>query len=303
MDYQELKKKKNTELKTLCKEQGLKQDGKKEILIQRLLLPQESDKKSVNIGGKQKVYIDIMKEHSGEDMVSIDNKHIKQLCVKHGFGNAFDITKIDYRRQLPEFMRGIYSIFHKGDGSHYIVKVDAFMDYTAPTVIKDIIKKENFYEDTTCNSESDIFSVMDYHKIHIDFMEFKNPDKIQIGSCGRRRLPSGTEYKITDNLKITLATSGQIEIDGQWICHFSKTAIFAEIKGGKKSVNEFDMKQIYNLKLFYESQPKWKREGWTPVYLFITKTDTSIDVYQYDFKDETMMSMYLVKSVRYQWTV
>ena len=314
MDYQGFKSMKVNELKTLCKEQGLKQDGKKEVLIQRLLMPQESDKKSVNksVNKRTLVFNELLelpkiKEaiDRGDNKIEFTNEDLKPICQKHKFKNHFDMTKSDYSDQLPELIRGKYSIVHQGDGKHFFIKVHAYMKYENPTVTVELIKKSSVLDGTTCNSESDTSACITRHCLIEQFMKIGSGSDFEIVPSSRRQLKKETKFiiKKSEAFNYIMKNSLQIEIDGMWAEHSTKKLILAELKHEKKGVSEFDMKQIYNLKLFHESQAKWKREGWIPVYLFITKTGTSIDVYQYDFKDETMMSMYLVKSVRYQWIV
>ncbi|MCC7430817.1 hypothetical protein IT568_08250, partial [bacterium] len=51
------------------------------------------------------------------------NDLVKDICKKIGFGNPFDVTKLDNKTKLPDILvKHDYAIIHIGSGNHKFIK-------------------------------------------------------------------------------------------------------------------------------------------------------------------------------------
>jgi hypothetical protein len=58
-----------------------------------------------------------------KDDLVFHNDLIKDICRKIGFGNPFDVTKLDNKAKLPNILlENDYAIIHIGSGMHKFIK-------------------------------------------------------------------------------------------------------------------------------------------------------------------------------------
>lgn len=51
------------------------------------------------------------------------NDLVKKVCVEVGFGNPFDVTKLDNKSKLPDVLtKNNFAIIHLGSGNHKFIK-------------------------------------------------------------------------------------------------------------------------------------------------------------------------------------
>lgn len=75
------------------------------------------------MGKKQKVITELFKKCEKNKDFVFDNSLVKQICKEYGFGNPFDITKLDNTSKFPKnLLDKDYFILHLGSGRHKFVK-------------------------------------------------------------------------------------------------------------------------------------------------------------------------------------
>lgn len=72
---------------------------------------------------KQAVLIDILQWCKAQHCLDFDNALVKAIAQRHGFGNPFDVTKLDSTAVFPELLlREDLFILHTGQGKHRFVR-------------------------------------------------------------------------------------------------------------------------------------------------------------------------------------
>ncbi len=75
------------------------------------------------MGTKQDVITEIFRLCRDRRNFIFDNALVKQVCKRHGFGNPFDVTKLDDTSRFPQILLDEdYFILHLGKGGHKFVK-------------------------------------------------------------------------------------------------------------------------------------------------------------------------------------
>ncbi len=75
------------------------------------------------MGTKHDVITDIFKLCKKRKKFVFDNKLVKEICKKCGFGNPFDVTKLDNTSKFPQILLNEDCfILHLGGGQHKFVK-------------------------------------------------------------------------------------------------------------------------------------------------------------------------------------
>lgn len=103
-----------------------------------------------------------------------DNKLVKEISKKHGFGNPFDVTKLDTSKLLPDILLGEdYFILHLGKGKHVFVKginkgFHSFEKIDSKNIFEWKYRKSILNEFDT--SELNILSVANNQRIIHDFL-------------------------------------------------------------------------------------------------------------------------------------
>jgi len=217
--------------------------------------------KKLVINKKSLVITDLFKHCLKAKNPVFHNELVKQICVKHGFGNPFDVTKLDSISKLPQILlENDFAIIHLGNGYHKFIKgIDKVYHYFEPikTNVKWNYKKSllNQYN----SSESNILSVANNQRILHHFLfgkdiEFINKD---IGKRSKTYFPHRTktsfEYYFGKTEKVIL-TNIQIEVD-LTIEYDGLIGVF-EGKNGKPT--DFSIYQLYHPFLYYQEANKSK---------------------------------------------
>lgn len=72
---------------------------------------------------KHKVLEELLKICEDANNLIFDNSLVKAICKQVGFGNPFDVTKIDCSLDLPDVMiKNDYALIHLGEGRHQFIK-------------------------------------------------------------------------------------------------------------------------------------------------------------------------------------
>ena len=80
-------------------------------------------RKKGNISKKHKVLLKIFEICENKRNYIFDNELIKEVCKEVGFGNPFDVTKLDSIEKLPKkFIEEDIAIIHLGQGRHKFIK-------------------------------------------------------------------------------------------------------------------------------------------------------------------------------------
>ena len=239
------------------------------------------------------------------------NDKVKELCVKFGFGNPFDVTKIDNKAKLPELLlKNDMAILHLGSGYHKFVQGINKVYHNFELVQKTINWK---YKKSILNqfnsSESNILSVANNQRIlhHFLFGEDTEFEDIDIDKRPKTYFPHRTktsfEYYFGKEAKLELKNI-QIEID--LTIEFRGTIGVFEGKNGVP--DSFSVYQLYHPFLYYYNANQGPTLGGKiqqvfGVYVVRQKTETGdlLTLWSYTFSEPLdMTSIKFVKSVAYK---
>ena len=126
------------------------------------------------MGNKQDVITELYKRCKKKKDFIFDNTLVKQVCKKYGFGNPFDVTKLDNTSKFPKILlREDYFILHLGRGRHKFVKgisngYHSFEEIGGDNIFDWKYQKSILNEFDT--SESNILSVASNQRIIHDFL-------------------------------------------------------------------------------------------------------------------------------------
>jgi hypothetical protein len=184
---------------------------------------------------------------------------VKDVCKEVGFGNPFDVTKLDNKTKLPDILlRNDYAIIHIGSGKHKFIKgIDKIYHTFEPiqeavdwTYKKSLLNQYN-------SSESNILSVANNQRILHHFLFGKDTefDDVDILQRPKTYFPHRTktsfEYSVGKDATLELKNI-QIEVD--LTIEFQGTIGVFEGKNGKP--DNFSIYQIYHPFLYYYNANK-----------------------------------------------
>ncbi len=253
------------------------------------------------MGKKQDVITEIFKICQRNNDFEFDNDLVKTVSEKIGFGNPFDVTKLDSTDKFPEILlENDYFIVHLGEGKHKFVKgiANGFHDFEK-------IDDENIYtwkyRQSILNefdtSESNILSVGFNQRIIHDFLYddiVANPKMY-----GARRTKTSFEYYIGKE-KIT-ALNLQMEID----LTTEYNGMVTVFEGKNNFPSDFAVYQLYFPFLYYYNLMNVNRLDIKEInccYLLRKKEkgESLIRIYQYTFEDPNYISsIKLLKNAQY----
>ena len=182
------------------------------------------------------------------------NNLLKEVCRKVGFGNPFDVTKLDNKSKLPQILLdNDLTIIHLGSGNHQFIKGINSVFHDFEPIQKEIdwqYKKSllNQYN----SSESNILSVANNQRIlhHFLFEQDKEFENTDISKRPKTYFPHRTktsfEYSFGKEAKLELRNI-QIEVD--LTIEFQGTIGVFEGKNGKP--DSFSIYQLYHPFLYY----------------------------------------------------
>lgn len=182
-----------------------------------------------------------------------DNQEVKKISTKIGFGNPFDVTKIDSKEKLPPLLiKDDIAIVHLGSGVHQFVSGIDNLYHDFEPIHRTI---EWHYKKSLLNqfnsSESNILSVANNQRILHDFL-FKQDREFSHNDIAKRsktyfphRTKTSFEYNI-DDVEVALKNI-QIEID--LTIEFDGIIGVFEAKNG--TLDSFSIYQLYHPFLYY----------------------------------------------------
>lgn len=210
--------------------------------------------KQEKLSKKDCVLIELFKHCQAKQEFVFDNELVKDLCKKIGFGNPFDVTKIDSKEKLPDLLlEQDYALIHLGSGRHFFIKgVNKIYHEFEPIHINIewLYKKSILNEFNT--SESNILSVANNQRILHHFLFDIDLEHIgmDINLVPKTYFPHRTKtsfsYTIGSDIQLRLENI-QIEID-LTIEFNGKIGVFE----GKNGIpNSFSIYQLYHPFLYY----------------------------------------------------
>lgn len=254
---------------------------------------------------KEEVITKLFEDCRANNNWIFDNDKVKEVCVEVGFGNPFDVTKIDNQHKLPKILKeNDYALIHLGDGKHQFIKGNAKLYHVFENVEKTI---EWEYKKSLLNeynsSESNILSVANNQRILHHFLfeldtEFTNlPIEERPKTYFPHRTKTSFNYFIGPDVNLILDKI-QIEID-LTIEYKGIIGVF-EAKNGKP--DSFAVYQLYHPFLYYYNAGLTNK-AILCVYVVktIEKGITCLRLWAYTFeKPEDMASIKLKKSACYK---
>ncbi|MDR0754896.1 MAG: hypothetical protein LBF04_05865, partial [Prevotellaceae bacterium] len=239
------------------------------------------------------------------------NDIVKDICREIGFGNPFDVTKLDNKTKLPNILiENDYAIIHIGNGKHEFIKGINKVFHNFEPVQKDINWK---YKKSILNqynsSESNILSVANNQRILHNFLFGKDTefDDIDILKRPKTYFPHRTktsfEYCFGKDIKLELKNI-QIEVD--LTIEFKGIIGVFESKNGKP--DSFSIYQIYHPFLYYynankNTELKGKIENIFCVYVVREKgkENDTIKLWAYTFENPLdITTIKFIKSAAYK---
>lgn len=190
----------------------------------------------------------------GRNNFEFHNDLVKEVCVKFGFGNPFDATKLDNKTKLPKILlENDYAIIHLGSGKHKFIKGIDKVFHNFECIQKTVDWK---YKKSLLNqynsSESNILSVANNQRIlhHFLFGQDTEFNDVDITQRPKTYFPHRTktsfEYNFGKDAKLEMKNI-QIEVD--LTIEFKGTIGVFEGKNGKP--DSFSVYQIYHPFLYY----------------------------------------------------
>ena len=239
------------------------------------------------------------------------NDLVKDICQKVGFGNPFDVTKLDNKTKLPDILvKNDYAIIHIGSGSHMFIKgIDkVFHDFEPIQKTIDWNYKKSLLNQYN-SSESNILSVANNQRILHNFLfgqdtEFEDVD---ITKRPKTYFPHRTKTSFEYNFgKDAILEMKNIQIEVDLTIEFQGTIGVFEGKNGKPDT--FSIYQIYHPFLYYfnankKTELKGKIKDIFCVYVVREKSKThdTIKLWAYTFKNPLdITSIKFIKSCSYK---
>ena len=256
------------------------------------------------MGTKQDVISALFKECKKRNNFVFHNDIVKDISRKLGFGNPFDVTKVDNSSLLPDTLkRNDYFIIHLGSGYHQFVNGIRFGYHKFEPILKPEIRDWQ-YRQSLLNefdtSESNILSVVSNQRIIHDFLfeDIVATPKVY----NARRTKRSFEYWIGDQ-KI-VATNLQMEID----LTLEYNGYVTVIEGKNGFPEDFAVYQLFHpFKYYYALEQdhalEIKQISCCYVLRERTKTNSVIRIYNYTFDNEDNIdSIRLLKKAEYRLT-
>jgi hypothetical protein len=239
------------------------------------------------------------------------NNLVKDVCRKVGFGNPFDVTKLDNKTKLPDvLLKHDYAIVHIGSGKHKFIKGINKVFHDFEPIQKEVTWE---YKKSILNqynsSESNILSVANNQRIlhHFLFEKDTEFDSVDILKRPKTYFPHRTktsfEYYFGKKTKMELKNI-QIEVD--LTIEFQGTIGVFEGKNGKP--DSFSVYQIYHPFLYYynankNTELKGKIENIYCVYVVREKgkENDTLKLWAYTFEPPLdITTIKFIKSMSYK---
>jgi hypothetical protein len=255
---------------------------------------------------KNEVLIKLFEECESKNDFKFHNDTVKNISRQIGFGNPFDVTKIDSKNKLPDYLlERDYALIHLGNGYHQFIK--GVNNIFHP--FEDINRQVDWnYHPSILNgynsSESNSLSVANNQRIlhHFTFETDKEFDDADIIKRPKTYFPHRTktnlDYYFDENTYIKMDKI-QLEID-LTIEYQGIVAVFEAKNGKPKNFNIF---QIYHPFLYYFQANIFQVKEIFCVYYVreTTKLGTYLSFWKYTFENPRYVnSIKCLDSARYK---
>ena len=250
---------------------------------------------------KQEVITELFKICQKKKDFVFDNAIVKQVCKEYGFGNPFDVTKLDDTSKFPQILLDEdYFILHLGKGRHKFVKginngFHSFEDINEDNIFDWKYRKSILNEFDT--SESNILSVAGNQRIIHDFLYEDIVASPKVYNA--RRTKMNLSYRVGE--EEILAQGLQMEID----LTMELRGVITIFEGKNGFPENFAIYQLFHPFKYY-SVLKEKEEldvkQITCCYVLRKRERGSsvLRLYNYTFEDENnISSIKLLKNAQY----
>lgn len=253
------------------------------------------------MGTKKEVIAEIFRRCKEKKESIFDNTLVKQVCKEYGFGNPFDVTKLDSTSKFPQILLDEdYFILHLGKGRHKFVKGICNGYHSFEEIKEDCIfdwkyRKSILNEFDT--SESNILSVASNQRIIHDFLYEDIVASPKVYSA--RRTKMNLSYRV-GNEKIQTQNL-QMEIDLTMELHGMVT-IFEGKNGFPENFAVYQLFHPFKYFFLLKEEKKLDVKEITCCYVLRKKEEgmSILRLYNYTFEDENnMKSIRLLKNAQY----
>ncbi|MDR1543847.1 MAG: hypothetical protein LBS50_05455 [Prevotellaceae bacterium] len=186
------------------------------------------------------------------------NDLVKDVSKKFGFGNPFDVTKLDNKDKLPKILlENDIAIIHIGSGKHKFIKgIDKVFHNFEPIQEKIDWKYKKSLLNQYNTSESNILSVANNQRIlhHFLFGQDTEFDDVDILKRPKTYFPHRTKTSFEYSFGDTKMELKNIQIEVDLTIEFQGNIGVFEGKNGKP--DSFSVYQIYHPFLYYFNASK-----------------------------------------------
>lgn len=253
------------------------------------------------MGTKQELITELFKICQKKKDFVFDNTQVKKLCKKYGFGNPFDVTKLDDTSKFPRILLDEdYFILHLGKGRHKFVKGINTGFHTFEEVDENNIFDWK-YRKSILNefdmSESNILSVANNQRITHDFLYEDIVASPKVYNAKRTKIDL-TYYVGKEEI---VAQSLQMEID----LTMELQGVITIFEGKNGFPENFAIYQLFHPFKYYsilKEEKRLKVKQITCCYVLRKKVkgNSILRLYNYTFEDKNnMASIKLLKSAQY----
>ncbi len=254
------------------------------------------------MGKKQEVLDRLLADCLARGGMVFDNDKVKEISRQVGFGNPFDVTKVDNRGVMsPEMHRRDYFLVHLGEGRHQFIK-GAGLGFHDVEPIPPSAAVRWPYRQSVLNeintSESNLLSVASNQGVLGHFLYGDNPAGNVNVYCAHRTKKS-LAYTVS-GMQIR-AVNLQVEIDMTSEVNGRVTVM----EGKNKFPKEFAVYQIFAPYLYYRKIKEEVRPDIKKIdccYVLRAEQDgvSVVRMYLYEFDGVEMTSIRLVKCAEYR---
>ncbi len=229
------------------------------------------------------------------------NNDVKAACIRTGFGNPFDVTKVDSFYDLTKRMREKnYFMFHLGRGNHAFIRgtqehngYHEFESISGKDVISFHIKSR--IVDSIGQSEAGTLSFIFNKGIIHDFLGAKGQN-INMNIARRARVTF--DFRINSE---TLHIAGQqIEIDAIFD---TEDGTIATVEAKNKENKDFEIRQLFMVQKYFDMlEARGITQNIKLHILFLVGAKKNLyKLYEYKFSDhDDMNSIRFVRAKEYQ---
>ena len=249
------------------------------------------------VGKKKQVLLALFQSCKDSGDYGFDNERVKEVCQQVGFGNPFDVTKLDNTNSLPDEIKDAgYCVVHLGKGQHCFMQVLDVWFHTFESIEQSEICEWDYKPSLlnhTDTSESNIISLVYNQLIIQDFLYGDKTEKPKIYMPRRTKIT--TTYQARDDC--IEATKLQMEMDAT----FEHRGVITVLEGKNGFPDNFAVYQLFHPFLDYKKVPGVQQVQCC--YLLKEKNDEHdyvVRLYLYTFSnDDNIGSIELIKKGQY----